>query len=550
MFKRIMKILGFGGYGDSTGAGLSIILTIVVIVPVMVFIGSIVDHLLPGFPTIQEKVGSVAGVFAMLGIIAVVSFVTVNWRHIPLIVLLSLCFVGGIYNFYCMATTKGGKPFPPALIARFQASEEVQQMRAERLARMKYYNRVTGGSSSKIPTGAIVAIVTNPDSAKFRFTVKYKGQDINYRTTSDFELLRFDRTHEVRETGSLLSGPSAGAAAIKDVPKGQVVTLTGESSADASLIEVVCGDDRGWLASDNLFAPVDIKLERDRKFAPKMPSMLLIEITLGIVVLIFLAYWIRALWEYRGDIAAKRGQYPWFNNYVKKCGSPLIGEAMSMFLCAGVSIFAILGIGAASFIVGIIINVLFMLINFYSNLIPSQYDNIVLNIGTPIGPLATAIIGWKIWHNAFEELAGGLTDTCPDCGCPASYMIIKGKNTITGREINTRTVKTTTTKTVSADAYGGGAIGQMFASAESSSSSSTTTYYTPVVQYRYSNDYKCFDCGIEKHVDGKSEWTGEETLMRSVAESAGPEEGLREYSYEKLEEIGRITKEQQAKAKT
>jgi hypothetical protein len=270
-FEHVMKKIGFRGFGDHTHGGLTFFLSLVLGVLTSIFVGAFVDELMFWSPSVQDLFinHNIAVVFIMLGAFIVISFLAVYWRHFPLIILFALFSATGIFNLVHSGAIEKGKYFPSALTARFTPSpermKEIEQFRAERLATVKdsYFgkdisdimNPFSQGSTTlageRVFPGDIVTITAkNPKTNQY--TVQYKGKEATLRSVRDFKYLRTDRSAFLRHECALLKWAAENADAVKDIPKGKKVVLTGNISIDNLTVEVTHNGDTGWLRHENL----------------------------------------------------------------------------------------------------------------------------------------------------------------------------------------------------------------------------------------------------------------------------------------------------------
>ena len=514
-FEDFMNKIGFSGYGDHTGVGKTIFLSIVFMGLTTMFLFGVVSELLIGIPVIQDNFR----LPVVLVVTVVIAFFAIFWRHKPLVIIFSVFSAIGIFNIVHAVAIERDKAFPTAFAALVAPSEEelanIQALRAERLARITMYDTTTGGDYYDIPTGAIVILIQNPKNDMYRVQCLYKGEEITIGASS-FEKLRTDRTIKVRADGNLLTAPETDAAVIKEIAKGQRVTLTGESSDDAAAIEVVYNGDTGWLASENLFAPVRIKLNENIKLELKMPSIPLAVIALALAALIYFIHFRKSLKQYRAYHSEKRKEFIWFENYIKKYGEPSVSRAFGdvnseLFKFAIVCLICY----AFSFVLGILFSVLYA--HIYHS-ISSQFEKVLLNVGTVLGPLGAVISAWVIWHSAVK---GVIKVECTHCGCPYSRAMTSTQNIVDG-ERNDKTTVTRTTKNIDTG-Y---------------TSSESNTYYNLVYVGRVIEKFKCFNCKRTEQKVSKREWKGPPGILSGITKDANrPDESIVEFNNDSLEEL-------------
>jgi len=87
---------------------------------------------------------------------------------------------------------------------------------------------------------------------------EYRGRQVFFGANATtmfgdhYSDLRWDRTVRLTEIGYLLDRWAFNTNIITEIPKGEIVTLTGNSSDDGLAVEVTYNDTRGWLASGNI----------------------------------------------------------------------------------------------------------------------------------------------------------------------------------------------------------------------------------------------------------------------------------------------------------
>ena len=227
-------------------------------------------------------------------------------------------------------------------------------------------------------------------------------------------------------------------------------------------------------------------------------------VLIAIAIILYFRNMVTALGEYGRYYKDKRRKFQWLDNWIKERrinpAKTRAYEAVN-FPMIGFGI-AYLGI---AFVGGGILN---FVIRFLSEsyliqhrLVPNDFEHFLyMHIGTILSIIAAVIVGQKMWageldNPAYSPSEAGLSLECPSCHCPHSWVLLRRQSTVEKEWQEKRTVKTTTTKTVSADAYGGGFIGQMFASASSGSRTSTRTEITNYYSGKTHRDFECRNCG-------------------------------------------------------
>jgi hypothetical protein len=209
-----------------------------------------------------------AGAWILMGVAVVIAFLVVFWRHIPLIIILSLFSAVGIFNVVHLEAIEKGKPFPAAISARFEPSEErlkeIEELRRVRLATIKksyfdvleyvYMSRMTTFLGEPAFPGSIVIVIRDPDNKSQPYTIRYRGKEAqtNYYGIKDIKFMRTDRAAFLLHECSLLAWAADNADTIKDIPGKERVTLTGNVSDDALTLEVTHNGDTGWIRRENL----------------------------------------------------------------------------------------------------------------------------------------------------------------------------------------------------------------------------------------------------------------------------------------------------------
>ena len=503
-FTRFMNKIGFVGCGDHTGGGKSFLLALL-----LGGLGTLgaymtVNELLVGYPSIQDNFNF--NVLIFLGAAAVLAFFAVFWRHIPLVILLSLLSAAGIFGMIYESKTGVGKYFPPQITARFLPPEEklaeIRALQAKRLARVTYDNLKIKGVA--VPKGALVTItkIEKPDDVRYPYTLTFHGSvdDVNGRV---FKFLRTDRTYKVNAAVSLLASSSPNAEAIREISKGQRVVLTGESSANGGLLEVIHNGDKGWLDRENIFKTVVMATnKRVQQF--HFITNLRLAVLAGILALMYIINMIRTTRTYSNYYEEKRKKFSWVENMIQKNGNPsricAWNDVNDKIIWIVLMYFGIALIGA------FFINALFFLIFEYCySSIPARYEFVLLNFGTVLGQAGAVFVTWKVWDSNIDS--SSFTPVCPSCGCPHSWVMVFYQRFIKGIKTVKKTTTRTTTRSGGENAYGGGAIGEMFSGNGSTTSTSTVTnnyYYGTAVK-----GYKCINCNHTERRKDEETW-GEE----------------------------------------
>ena len=238
-------------------------------------------------------------------------------------------------------------------------------------------------------------------------------------------------------------------------------------------------------------------------------------ILIAIAIILYLRNMGSALGEYGHYYKDKRRKFPWLDKWIK---DNRIDPARTR---ANEAVFySMIGFAASylgiSFIGGGIIN---FVIRFLSEayliqhrLIPNDFEHFLyMHLGTILSIIVAVIVGQKLWSGKlkdpeYENAEAGLSLECPSCHCPHSWVMLKRQSIVEKEWQEKKTTTTTTKKTVSADAYGGGFIGQMFASASSGSSTSTSTEITDYYSGKTHRDFKCLNCGKTSHHVCEETW--------------------------------------------
>ena len=509
-FEDFMNKIGFSGCGDHTGVGKTIFLSLLFMGFTTLFVYFFINELLVGNPSFLSGFNA----YITLGVSAVVAFIAVFWRHKILIVLYCLISVICVFNIVHIIAIEKNKAYPAVVREWFGASEEnlqkVQTLRAERLARTTYPNNEETG----VPPGAIITILQSTNNT-YRVKFRYKGKEDTIGTSA-YTYLRVDRTYKLSKAVDLFSGDSASSQVLSEIPKGQKVELTGDSSADASMIEVLYNNEKGWIASDNLFAPILIKSEENLRFEIKMPSIPFAFIALALIALLYFIYFRKALKQYKAYNSEKRDEFIWFKNYIQKYGDP---SASSAFWNVNNEMFKIIIACVISYAFGFVINLLLAVL--YTQVyhsIPAQFEFVLPNIGTVLAPLGAVISAWVIWHSNARDV---IKTECPHCGCPESYAMTSRQNVVDG-ERNDKTTVTTKTRNT-ATGY---------------TTSESNSYYNLVYVGRVIEKYKCFNCKQTDRKEHNEEWKGPPGILSGILKDASrPDESLVEFNNDSLEEL-------------
>ena len=253
--KNFMHKIGFSGFGDHTHGGLTFFLSLVFGVLTYVFMGGVVEELTVGLPAFRDFFSGIAKMLILLGILIVFSFLIVLWKHIPLIILFSLFSAIGLFNLIHTGAIEKGKYYPAVVRSWFLPPEEklqeMEELRRVRFAIIKEDLNYSDIGKSFVPKGALVEVITRPGEESGVYIVPYKG--IEYRMGNDrFTRLRTDRTAVLRHECALLAWGAQDADVVKDIPGGQRVLLTGNSTDDTLTVEVTHEGDTGWLRLENL----------------------------------------------------------------------------------------------------------------------------------------------------------------------------------------------------------------------------------------------------------------------------------------------------------
>jgi hypothetical protein len=317
-----------------------------------------------------------------------------------------------------------------------------------------------------------------------------------------------------------LGKPLANAAVVKEIAKGQRVTLTGETSKDDSMLEAVYNGDKGWLAKESVFAPLGEKTKHG--FTPISYSKLDIIVLTAIILVMYAVVLIRMLRDEIEATKASRSKFKFFDNYIKVNGDTTV---FSVIMGVTFELVKILAISAViTFGFNLLFNILvsLILLEVYAT---AKTVNVVLLIGTYIGALGAVIVAYKIWSDADINIDGAYDRRCPRYGCPVAYAMMNTQNTVTGERKETKTVKSTGYRH-SANDLGDAMTGGGTKVKVTTYTDVTTTYYTG----KTDSDYKCFNCGQKKHESGKSEWI-----------NIRPDEVFHEYDQSGLEKIRLMT---------
>ena len=483
--KHFMKIIGFSGFDDYTGPGKTILLTLLILLFAWSFFVAVVSELLTAHPAIQDSFRDGLGYLIALSIVTIVAFFAIFWRHVPLIILVSLISAIGIFTMVHEAASEAHTFFPPAFSARFAPSEEelekIEALRAVRFAVVK-----TTNNNVNKDAGEIVTIFFDRENKEEPYTIRrmngeYKTQRIN----SDFKLLKTDRTVKIFSTGNLKSSQSADSNIIREIRKGEPVTLTGNWSADNNIIEVIYNDDKGWVAKSNIFKLVEKTISDENEAWSLKFSFSYIVIILSVLVLMFILNILRASKIYTNYYKDKKDEYPWLNEWINKNGNPAKLRTFEAVIEKIISvIFWYLVVAFVGGFIAIIICRIIML-DIY---VPQNLTAVFLNGGIVLASIIAMIVAWKKWNATIGNPAyiSNIYDLgleCPHCGCPHSYYL-RSHQFVVDSEITT----TTTTRTK----------GQYM--------DSTDSYDTKSYAGRKLIDCVCVNCKHEDHIERPKTW--------------------------------------------
>jgi len=437
-FDDVMEKIGFSGYGDHTGVGKTIFLSLLFMGFTTLFVYFFINELLTGNPAVYSGFNA----YITLGVSVVVAFFAVFWRHKILIILYCLISVICIFNIVHIIGIEKNKAYPAVVRELFGATEENLKKRemlyAERLARTVNLDSKTLNIETEIPQGGIITIIQSPDNDMYRVKFRYKGEEATIGT-SVYTFLRLDRTYKLSKAANLYAGDSASSEIIKEIPKRQKVILTGDSSADASMIEVLYNNEKGWIASDNLFGQIaEIKMNPFTVFN--------VSIIVAAFVLLFFINYLRALAANKKlkinmhkYYETKRIEYPWLDNWLKTNEEPTINPVSSAFsdlfakLLINMAVFALI-----AFALGFLINLVIIGAGFYG----SGEEKLI-----PAPLLVLSIIGLIVSHVVFNS---GIRspeyinhNECKKCKCPESVLTVIYENIVDEQRKETEKVTTT-----------------------------------------------------------------------------------------------------------
>jgi len=206
----------------------------------------------------------------------------------------------------------------------------------------------------------------------------------------------------------------------------------------------------------------------------------------------------------------KRAKFPWLEKWIKERRVNPARTRANEATNNSIALFAIMYLGI-SIILGWILNSIVRLIvekGFSVHLLPSDWKYILYtNIGSVLAIIFAIIVSTKASKLTAEspEISGsdyGIDLECPSCHCPHSWVLVREQDIVEDEKIEK--ITTTTTSRESGDNYGGGAIGEMFASATSRSSTSTIIITTAIGKlHKY---FQCLNCGNTKRTEESKNW--------------------------------------------
>jgi hypothetical protein len=250
-----MKTIGFGGFDDPYEGILPFFLAIVFTFA-SVIVGVALSEEILQYNGIELGQATMLVLFIVVPLVA--SFLAVYWKHAILIVLFVLITVAAGYGIYHSVAVEKGKYIPAQVRAKFLPSpeklEKVAAMYGSRLIIAKYRAKFFSQrlqQTGEIVRGTIVTVI--PDStANAGFTkVNNKGK-IGYIGSGAFTWIRIDRSVKLAKTGYLLDKWAYEAKIVREIPKGERVILTGNSSDDGLAVEITHNGEKGWLAAANV----------------------------------------------------------------------------------------------------------------------------------------------------------------------------------------------------------------------------------------------------------------------------------------------------------
>jgi hypothetical protein len=201
---------------------------------------------------------------------AVVAFFALFWKRVIFIILFCLVAVfAGIVGVTNTLSNEGR--YLPSSISSFLIPKgtDLQHYNAMKalpaLAKTNddvhfWYSNNTQADTQAgtIKRGSIIELLPIDKSLGEHQKFAYRGRQVFFNISlttmfGDFYSdLRWDRTARLSEIGYLLDRWAYDTNIIKEIPKGQIVTLTGSSSNDGLAVEVIYNDTKGWLASGNI----------------------------------------------------------------------------------------------------------------------------------------------------------------------------------------------------------------------------------------------------------------------------------------------------------
>ena len=239
------------------------------------------------------------------------------------------------------------------------------------------------------------------------------------------------------------------------------------------------------------------------------------------VVAVFLFFLKNTAWvvrNYKAYYEEKRKAFSWLANWEKQNSIDTAKIRANECISGQILMSALVYFGI-SIAGGWLLNVIIRFISsttFAVNWLPGDIGYIVYqNIGSVLALIVAFIVSNKIWEDNYTnpgstEAPEGIALECPSCKCPHSWGLTRKKITILKEWQEKKVTKTTTTRSQSADSFGGGAIGQMFASAGSSSSTSTTVEIIEHYEGKIDRAYQCLNCGTKNSKTENRHWTGKE----------------------------------------
>jgi len=414
----VMEKIGFSGYGDHTGAGKTIFLSLLFMGFTTLFVYFFINELLVGNPSIFSGFNA----YIILGVSVTVAFFAVFWRHKILIVLFCLISAVCVFNIVHIIAIEKNKAYPVVVRELFGATEENiarrEALYAERLARTTYINSENLNINAVIPQGGIITIIQHPDNSDYFRRFRYKGEEDKIGT-SVFTYLRLDRTYKLPKNANLFAEDSASSVVFTEIPKRQKVVLTGDSSADASMIEVLYKDEKGWIATDNLFGQIE-----KPKINPFTP--LNITIMIAAFVLIYLINYLRALGATKRLKAnmhiyyeEKRREFPWLDNWLNKNGEPTINPVYEAFMdLLGKLLLNILLYALIAFTLGFLIRLAMLEFGFYGT-----GEEKILPAALLVMSIIGLIVSYWVFNSGIRSDEYKNNEECKKCACPHSLLI-------------------------------------------------------------------------------------------------------------------------------